>query len=238
MAEHGLRQRLHIIRERIVAALQRGSGAGGGEQPQASARAGSHLAQWVAARLIEQSNDVFQQRIGGAHQVDGLLGLHELVECGDGRGTHLGAAAQQLGLGLTIGVPERDAREEAIQLRWRERVGAVKSCGRILRGDHHERRVDAVGRPVHRHLQLLHHLKQARLRLRRRAVELVDEQHVGEDRPGVKLKALRAGVPDGGAQEIGRQQIDGGLHARKAGGKAAADAAGQLRFADAWLILD
>jgi hypothetical protein len=41
----------------------------------------------------------------------------------------------------------------------------------------------AVGRPADRHLPLLHRLQQRRLRLGRRAVDLVGQQHVGEDRP-------------------------------------------------------
>jgi hypothetical protein len=58
-----------------------------------------------------------------------------------------------------------------------------------------------------RHLALLHRLEQGRLHLGGRAVDLVGEQHVGEDGTplGRELGALR--VVDQGADEIGGQQV-------------------------------
>ena len=62
---------------------------------------------------------------------------------------------------------------------------------------------------------LLHALEQAGLRLRRGAVDLVDEHDVGEDRPGPELEALLALVVDVDADDVGRQQVGRALHARE-----------------------
>ena len=77
---------------------------------------------------------------------------------------------------------------------------------------------------VDRDAPLLHALQQAGLRLRRRAVDLVDEHDVGEDRPGPELEALVALVEDVRADDVGGQQVGGALHARELAGPARARA--------------
>jgi hypothetical protein len=62
---------------------------------------------------------------------------------------------------------------------------------------------------------LLHALEQAGLRLRRRAVDLVDQHDVGEDRPGPELEAGLALVVDLRAHDVCRKQIGRALHARE-----------------------
>ena len=71
-------------------------------------------------------------------------------------------------------------------------------------------RVDVDG-----HVPLLHALEQAGLRLRRRAVDLVDEHDVGEHRAGPELEALLALVVDVGADDVGGQQVGRALDARE-----------------------
>ena len=73
--------------------------------------------------------------------------------------------------------------QEPVELALGQRVGALV-LDRVLGGDHHERRVERVGRAVDRDLALLHRLEQRRLRLGRGPVDLVAEDDVGEDGPG------------------------------------------------------
>jgi len=58
-----------------------------------------------------------------------------------------------------------------------------------------------------RYLTLLHRLEQRALHLRRRAVDLVGEKEVGEDRPQPGPEGLLRGDVDHGAVEVRRQQI-------------------------------
>src|SRR4029078_6390795 len=79
------------------------------------------------------------------------------------------------------GIPERRAQEEAVELRlWQRERSLV--LDRVLRREEEERtRYDLRG-AVDRHLALGHRLEQRRLRLRHRAVDLVHEAELGEDR--------------------------------------------------------
>ena len=87
-------------------------------------------------------------------------------------------------LDLRRRVADADAQEEAIELRLgqRERAGEVL---RVLGRDDEERVGQRDGLPVERDLPLVHRLEERRLRARARAVDLVGEEDVREDRaPG------------------------------------------------------
>ena len=81
-----------------------------------------------------------------------------------------------------------DVEHEAVELRFRQRIGALL-LDRVLRGQHEERLGQRMPRAADGHLLLLHRLEQRGLRLRRRAVDLVGQDHVGEDRPADELNA-------------------------------------------------
>ncbi len=85
---------------------------------------------------------------------------------------------------------------------------------------------------------LLHALEQARLRLRRRAVDLVDEHDVREDRAGPELEAALALVEDVRADDVGGQEVRRALDARELEVQRARERAGERRLADARQVLD
>ena len=86
-------------------------------------------------------------------------------------------------LDLLGGVVEHELEEEAVELRLRQRIRALV-LDRVLRADDEERVGQRPRLALDRHLPLLHRLEQRGLGLRRRPVDLVREQDVGEDRPG------------------------------------------------------
>ena len=106
--------------------------------------------------------------------------------------------------------------QEAIELRLGERVGPLH-LDRVLRGEHEERRRQRVGLFADGDRLLLHRLQQRRLRLGRRAVDLVGQHDVGEDRPLLELEPPPAGVVDDqvGPDDVGGHEIGRELHARK-----------------------
>ena len=141
---------------------------------------------------------------------------------------------RQHGLDLRLGVRRRpgddpflflDGRivhtqleHEPVELRLGERIGRFL-LDRVLRGEHEERGRELVRLAGDGHRALLHRLQQGGLRLRRRAVDLVRENDVPEDRPlheledapsrrVIFLEQLRAG--DVARHEVGRE-----LHARE-----------------------
>ena len=91
------------------------------------------------------------------------------------------------------GIVDLDVEHEPVELRFGQRIGAFL-LDRVLRGDREERIGQVVGRLADRHFALLHRLQQRGLRLRRRAVDFVGQQDVGEDRPldEAEIAACRA----------------------------------------------
>jgi hypothetical protein len=111
---------------------------------------------------------------------------------------------------LAVGrVVDDQLEHEPVDLGLGQRVRAL-GLDRVLRGEHEERRRDAVGLVADRDLALLHHLEQRGLHLGRRAVDLVGEQEVREHRAelgvepvGVRPEHPRADEVDG--HEVGRE---------------------------------
>ena len=107
---------------------------------------------------------------------------------------------------VLAGVAERQAQQEAVELGLGERVGALV-VHRVLRRDDEEGLVERVRHAVHGGLPLAHGLQQRRLGAGRGPVDLVGQQDVGEDRPGVEGEAAVLGVEDLGAEDVGGQQV-------------------------------
>ena len=112
-----------------------------------------------------------------------------------------------------VGVAERGAHHEAVELRFGEPVGAGLLDG-VLRSQHEEGHADLTGDAVDRDAALLHDLEKGGLRLRARPVDLVGEHDVREDRPGVELEGPLLLVVHADAGDVARQQVGGELDAR------------------------
>ena len=146
-----------------------------------------------------------------AHQP---LELQDLLGVGAGlqlRPAHArGVAIDDLHFVFGAQVVEQHVEQEAIELRFGQRIGAFE-LDRILRGQHEERLAERMRRAAHRHGMLLHGFEQRRLRLRRRAVDFVGQQDVGEQRAGHEGPAALAGgdvfFDDVGAGDVGGHQV-------------------------------
>ena len=133
---------------------------------------------------------VVDQLVARAHVVDGVLRREQLapidhrLELVDRIGA--APAREHLALDVLRRIADAQPHQEAVELRLRQRVGAVELLG-VLRREHEERLVEHARLAVDRHAPLAHRLEQRALRLGRRAVDLVGEQHVGEDRARRKV---------------------------------------------------
>ena len=114
------------------------------------------------------------------------------------------------------GIAERGTQREAVELRLGKRERSLL-LDRVLRRDDEERRRQRPGDSVDRHLTLGHRLEERRLRARHRAVDLVDEDDVREDRTGPELELPRLLVVDREAGDVGRLEVGRALDARKLG---------------------
>ena len=147
------------------------------------------------------------------------------------------AKTQDRFLGLGIRIREVDLHDEAVELGLGQRVGALV-LDRVLGRHHHERALERVRGAVDRDLALLHALEQRRLRLRRCAVHLVDEQQVGEHRAGLELEAVRALVVDVHAGDVGREEVGRELKPRERAVERARERLREHRLPHAGKVLD
>ena len=111
-----------------------------------------------------------------------------------------------------VRIPETNLHQKAIELGFGQRIGPLE-LDRVLRREGGEGRREPMARAVDRDLPLLHRLEQRRLRPRRHAVDLVDEQQVGEDRSLMEREGARRHVEDVGADDVGGHQVGRALHA-------------------------
>ena len=135
------------------------------------------------------------------------------------------------------GIAQRDAHEEAVELRLGERVRAEVLHGILRREDEErlgERPRDAVGGDR----ALVHRLQERRLRLRSRPVDLVGEEHRREHRARVELELLRPHVEDREAEDVGRQRVRRELDPVDADAERLPERGRERRLSDARHVLD
>ena len=120
---------------------------------------------------------------------------------------------------LEIRIADEDLEHEAVLLGLRQRVGAFLLDG-VLRGKDEERVGKGVPHPSHRHLPLLHGFQQSGLRLGRRAVDFVGQDHIAEQRPfkETELAVARGTVLHDHvrARDVGRHEVGRELDAAEA----------------------
>ena len=115
---------------------------------------------------------------------------------------------------VVLRVPDHDLEHEAVDLRLGQRIRALR-LDRVLRR-HDEEGIRNRERVVaDRHLPLLHHLEERGLDLRGRAVDLVREEEVAEDRAELGVERSVARPVDPSPHEVGGDEVGRELHARE-----------------------
>jgi len=133
--------------------------------------------------------------------------------------------------------PHLAGDQEAVELGLRQRVGAVELV-RVLGRDHEEGAGQLVGDALHRDLRLRHRLEERRLGARRRPVDLVGQEDVGEDRAGDELEGALALVEDAGAGYVRRQEVRRALNAPELAADRRRDGPGEHRLPGAGKVLE
>ena len=226
MAQDRQHERGDVVARHVVAAIH--------ERPRLGGERQEHRGAHARAVLDVLAHDVRRERIlrtrgpdeihretidrlGDRDLPDEPLELHDLFgsRAGlNGRNVHARrVAVDDRDLLVPAQVVEDDVEQESVELRLGQGIGAFE-FDRILRREHEERPLDVVVVSAHRHREFLHGLEQRRLGLRRRAIDLVSEQDIREDRAGdecpgpmarrdVLLDDVRAG--DVGGHQVGRE---------------------------------
>ncbi len=202
MPQHLRSKHLHIVRQRITAPFHqrirlhraikrlRAPWTHPQRQPLMRARPLDHRQHVIHDRLIHR--DLFhralqfQQFLAAQHMRHGLAMMLILLP-------------DDVALTRHVGIPDPQPHQKPVQLRFRQRIRPMM-IGRILRRDHHERLRQRQRPPFHCHLLFVHRLEQRRLRLRRRAIDLVGQQEVRKHRPRLELESLGMRVVNGHAR--------------------------------------
>ncbi|COW21083.1 Uncharacterised protein [Mycobacterium tuberculosis] len=165
-----------------------------------------------------------------------IVAVHHLIHRRIRR-TAFQATAQHRGLVSLGEVAQFQPDREPIQLRLRQWICALV-FDRIVGRQNDEWHCQFMGLAIDAHLALGHCLQQCRLRLRRRPVDLVGEQQVGENRPGPEFETTGLHVIDGRAEQIGRQQIRRELHSGEIEPQRGGEGSRDQRLAEAGEIFD
>ena len=134
-------------------------------------------------------------------------------------------------------VAKLDAHEETVELGLGQRERALV-FDRILGRHHQERLGKLVRRAVDGHLMLVHRLEQGGLRLWRRAVDLVGEDHLAHDRPRPELERVRPLIEDRDAGDVRWEQVRRELDPPERAPERSGERLRQHGLAGPWDVLD
>ena len=222
MPQNRGRNRLHVIRNEVAAAIHGGNRFGHHHQADGRARACPQAERGPLARAPHQGGNVAEER-GLNFDLRHLPASH-----GQQGGIHWEQSAflqlagieailiifQDLGLMLSGRIRDQNLHEKTIKLRLGQRIRSFE-LHRVLRGEHGEKAGKRMARSINRDLPLFHRFQQRRLGAGRGAVNLIDQQQIGEDRAAMQGKASRRHIEYVGAEYVGGHQIGGALHPLK-----------------------
>ncbi|TFG50533.1 MAG: hypothetical protein E4H38_03420 [Gemmatimonadales bacterium] len=211
MSQHRPDQSLHVVGDDEVTAVQQRGSLRQAEESDTAARRSPQRQGRGAARGPDQGGDVADQAVFHPDAPDRRAQLGQSL----GVGHSLHAEARRLGclespqhpvkdalLRLVGGIAQQAFHQEAIQFRLWKWVGPLE-FDRVLGGEDREALREWMRDAIHRDAPFLHRLQQRGLGLGRRAVDLVPQDQVAEQRPR----------PEG--ETTGpRQQVDAGDVAR------------------------
>ena len=242
MRERGDGDGLDVFRRDVVATSERGLRAAELEQSQRAARRGADLQPCAGPGRGDEIDHVEADRLRDVNLLERPLELDQPWRV-DHRLEHdlvagaLEAPLEHAPLVVPLRVADADPKQEAVELRLGERVGALV-LDRVLGREDDERRLEQVRDAFDRHLPLLHRLEQRRLCLRRRAVDLVGEEQIGEDRARAELELALPLVEDRRARDVGGHQVGCELDAREAHARRLGERAGDPRLRQSREVLD
>ena len=227
VAQHRRRQRQNIVDRRTEAAVDQRPGAAGEHQGLAGARPrspGDKARAHPRRRGCRAAPERTSERI--ASTTLSPTGMRRTRRCaaissatfiaGRGRSSAMpGRRDQHLPLRLAVGIIDVDLQQEAVELRFGQRIGAFL-LQRVLGRQHMKRPRQRMVLAGDRDAALLHRLQQRRLRARARPVDLVGHQQLTEHRARDEAERSPPGLAfleDLGAENIGRHQVGRALDA-------------------------
>ena len=230
----------HVPGHHVVPAPEVGHPPAQGAQGDGGPGAGSLGQSRMAPGGPDELEDVLQDLVVHKHPVHLGAQAGELGAVGGlgplPHGVPPELALEQLQLVRRGGVAHAQAQGEAVQLGVGQQLGAGGPGG-VLGGDDQEGVGHRAGHPVHRHPALLHGLQQGGLGTAGGPVQLVRQEQVAEQGPGLVLHLARGLVVEGEPGEVRGHHIGGELHPVILQAQGLGEGDGQGGFAHAGDIL-
>jgi hypothetical protein len=184
----------------------------------------------------DEPDRIVPQGVGDDDLLQNGAQFHDAIAAHDPR--NIGAAAERRATNdfiefLPIEKWHVQLEHKAVELRLGERIGSLL-LQRILRREDEERRAQYVRLSTRGDAAFLHRLQQCGLRLRRRPVDLVGEQKLGENRTAAKFKlvpSVVAGTHDRGTDDVRRHKVGRELNSPEIEIERAGQCFDQLGFA-------
>src|SRR3989475_1245805 len=207
---------LHIVRGHEVPARDRGPRSGDLQEGERSARARADLDLAVPPCRHDDVDHVafhggrdgggFGGGLPGAHLVGRRHGFDRRVVR-----TPFSSTFEDLDFLFPAWIADVDPEEEPVHLSLREWIGAFL-LDRVLRRNHEERSVEWERLPFEGGLPFLHRLEQGGLRLRRRAIDLVRQEQMGEDRAAAEDEVARLAIVHVRTGDVRGKEVRGELN--------------------------
>src|SRR5216683_754030 len=241
MRENGDGELFEIVREAEAAAVEEGTGLRGALEHERAARADAERKLFTLARAVDDLESVIVQAGVDLDVRDGDLHSENIADIRDRieriQRIIANALAENFLFGFVRGIAHLDAHQKAVELRFRQGIGAVVLDG-ILRGDHEKRLRKRERFAVDGDLRFVHGFEKRGLRARGGAVDFVSENDVGENRAGAEFKFARFGIVDADAEDVAGEQVRRELDALKAAMEGFCKGLRESGFADAGDVFD
>src|ERR1700674_2530084 len=241
MRENGDRKLFEVVGEAIVAAIEVGAGLRGALKHECAAGADAERELLAFARAIDHLESVVVQAGIDFDVGNGVLHRQHIADIRDRieriERIIANALSQNFLFRFVRRIAHFDAHEKAIELRFRQRIGAVMLDG-ILRGDDQKRLGQRERFAVDGDLRFVHGFEKRGLGARRGAIDFVGEDHVGENWAGTKFKIARFGIVDADAENIAGEQVRRELDALKAAMKRFCERLRESGLANAGNVFD
>src|SRR5690625_996595 len=210
MNQNQLKNPLNIRRQNVIASVQQRRSLSRKPQTQRPARARTGL---KAGFLTGRRHDIENKSQHRFLQIDPFNQFLNLIYL---LATHNGIEfkivvmkiriSQNLDFVIITRISHLEPHQKPTHLTLRKRKSPL-IIDRILSRKNHKRFTDRVGAAIGRNFSAIHHLQQARLRLRSRAVDFVRQNNIGKDRTAPENKLIQTLVVNRNSSDIGRKQV-------------------------------
>ena len=241
MRENRNGETFNVVRNGVIATVEEGGRPN--RLREREGRSGARADQNVgrAPRRVDDVEEIIDDFRRDLHVANGGLNRENFVERKNRferieRG-RFAIGVQDGAFGGAVGIADRKAHQEAVELAFGERVRSFE-LDRVFGRDDEEGARERTRRSVGGNLAFARRFEGRALRSRRRAVDFVGEDDVRENRARDELEILRLRAVNVGADDVERDEVGSELNSGKSRVQTARERLAEKRFTDAGNVFE